>query len=302
MISHCRALAGLLVLSVGTSTATAQRTAAAVRSAPSGTLFIVGGGTQPPELVSHFIALAGGPGKARIAIFPMASSEAEASGKDKADQLRGMGTDAYVVNITREQAESDSVVQLVTRATGIWFPGGDQVRLADVLRGTKVLRAIQDRYRAGAVIGGTSAGAAIMSDSMLTGNQLRDGVVDTSTTGYPRVARKNIEIVPGLGFLHGAIVDQHFLRRQRSNRLLSVTLEHPTMLGVGIDEGTALRVDPDGTWTIEGASAALVFDARAAAVTPTAARTLGATELRLHLLPAGSTYDPRSGRASLPRK
>ena len=288
-------LAALLTLGVATVLA------AQPPAAPKGTLFIVGGGTQPPELVTHFVDLAGGRGKARIAILPMASAEAEAGGREKAEQLRELGADAFVVNVTRAQAQTDSVARLLDGATGIWFPGGDQVRLADVLRGTPTLRAIQARYRAGAVVGGTSAGAAIMSDSMLTGNQLRDGVVDTTTSGYPRVARRTIEIVPGLGFLHGAIVDQHFLRRQRSNRLLAVILERPTMIGVGIDEGTALRVDPDGRWTIEGASAALVVDARQAATTRAAARTLGATGLRVHLLPAGSTFDPRTGRASLPR-
>jgi cyanophycinase len=286
-----------VVLTLGTATALGAQTPAA----PKGTLFIVGGGTQPPELVTHFVDLAGGRGKARIAILPMASAEAEAGGREKAEQLRALGADAFVVNVTRAQAETDSVARLLDGATGIWFPGGDQSRLADVLRGTPTLRAIHARYRAGAVLGGTSAGAAIMSDSMLTGNQMREGVVDTTTTGYPRVARNTIEVVSGLGFLHGAIVDQHFLRRQRSNRLLAVILERPTMIGVGIDEGTALRVDPDGRWTIEGASAALVVDARDATATSPRARTLGATGLRVHLLPAGSTFDPKTGRASLPR-
>jgi cyanophycinase len=267
---------------------------------PAGTLFIVGGGTQPKPLVEHFVALAGGPGKARIAIFPMAS-EVASTGPEKADELKGLGADAFVLDLTREQADADSVVRLIQGATGIWFPGGDQSRLTKALAGSAALRAIHARYQAGAVVGGTSAGAAIMSDSMLTGNQLRpDGTLDTAGTGYPRVARHSIEIVPGLGFLHGAVVDQHFLRRQRANRLMSVVLERPTLLGVGIDEGTALRVDPDGRWTIEGASAAIVYDAREAAVTPTSAPRLGATGLRVHVLPAGSTFDPRTGRAALP--
>jgi cyanophycinase len=267
---------------------------------PAGTLLIVGGGTQPKPLVEHFVALAGGRGKARIAIFPMASEDST-TGPEKAEELRGLGADAFVLNLTRAQADADSVVRLIQGATGIWFPGGDQSRLTKALGGSAALRAIHARYQAGAVVGGTSAGAAIMSDSMLTGNQFRvDGSLDTAGSGYPRVARKSIEIVPGLGFLHGAVVDQHFLRRQRANRLMSVVLERPTLLGVGIDEGTALRVDPDGRWTVEGASAAVVYDARDAAVTPTSAPRLGATGLRVHVLPAGSTFDPRTGRAALP--
>lgn len=283
----------LAAVALCASVATAQR--------PAGTLFIVGGGTQPQALVDHFVALAGGPGKARIVVFPMATADAEKAGREKAEQLRGLGAEAFVLNVTHEQADVDSVARRLDGVTGVWFVGGDQSRITRALGGTATLRAVHARYRAGAVIGGTSAGAAIMTDSMLTGDQFApDGTRDTATTGYPRIARRNIEIVAGLGFLHGAIVDQHFLRRQRANRLFSVILERPSLIGVGIDEGTAVRVDPDGRWTIEGASAALVIDARGAAVTDVAAPRLGATGLRVHLLPAGSTFDPRTGKAALP--
>ena len=292
-----------VVLACATASAGAQSPARApnANAGVAGTLFIVGGGTQSPALVQHFVALAGGPGKARIVVFPMATADAESEGRGKAEQLQQLGASAFVLNPTHAQADLDSVVRQLDGVTGVWFVGGDQVRITRALGGTATLRAVQARYRAGAVIGGTSAGAAIMSDSMLTGNQFAaDGTLDTAGTGYPRIARHSIEIVPGLGFLHGAVVDQHFLRRQRSNRLMSVILERPTLLGVGIDEGTALRVDPDGRWAIEGASAALVIDARSATVTDPSAPRLGAAGLRVHLLPAGSTFDPRTGTATLP--
>jgi cyanophycinase len=196
------------------------------------------------------------------------------------------------------------VVRLIDGATGIWFPGGDQARLTGVLANTAAIRAIHARYRDGAVIGGTSAGAAIMSDSMITGDQFRAGEDTSGYFGdeYPRIARRAIVIAPGFGFLHGTIVDQHFIRRERNNRLLSVVLERPTLIGVGIDEGTALRVDPDGRWGIEGASAALIYDARSADVTPAGPARLGASNIRLHLLPSGSTFDPRTGTAVLPHR
>jgi cyanophycinase len=105
-----------------------------------------------------------------------------------------------------------------------------------------------------------------MSDSMLTGNQYR---APPDTNGYygdeyDSIARHFIEVVPGLGFLSGAIVDQHFITRERHNRLLSVVLERPTLIGVGIDEGTALEVEPGGGWRVLGASAVVVYDVRAA--------------------------------------
>lgn len=266
-----------------------------------GTLLIVGGGRQPEALVQRFVDLAGGRGKARIAVVPMASSEPVATGEEKAEELRGLGADVFVLNLSREQAESDSAVRLLNGVTGIWFTGGDQVGITAALLNTAVHRAIRARYQAGAVLGGTSAGAAIMSDSMLTGNQYR---APPDTNGYygdeyDSIARHFIEVVPGMGFLHGAIVDQHFITRERHNRLLSVILERPTLIGVGIDEGTALEVEPDGGWRVLGASAVVVYDARASKITGTAT-PLGASGIRLHVLPAGSSFDPRTGRATLP--
>ena len=92
----------------------------------------------------------------------------------------------------------------------------------------------------------------------------------------------------------------HFIRRERANRLLSVVLEHPSLLGVGIDEGTAVEVPPRGPWRILGASAVLIYDARRARITPDDAPVLGATGVRLLVLSSGSTYDPTTGRATLP--
>ena len=265
-----------------------------------GTLFIVGGGYQSPELVRRFIDLAGGPGKARIAILPMATEDALVTGAEKKAQLDSLGAEAFVVNVTRAQADDDSVVSKLARATGIWFPGGDQTPLAAALRGSAALRMIHDRYRAGAVVGGTSAGAAVMSDSMITGNQFWPGTAAIDSPSFSRIGRHTIEIAGGLGFLHAAIVDQHFIRRQRENRLFSVVLERPSLLGVGIDEGTVLEVAPDGTWAVLGASAVVGLDARRASVTTHGRPALGATDIRVSVLPAGSTFDPRTGRGTLP--
>jgi cyanophycinase len=140
---------------------------------------------------------------------------------------------------------------------------------------------------------------------MLTGEEKRVGGrrppadLKSPLAAYMTVARDDVETVPGFGFLPGAVVDQHFIRRRRSNRLLSVVLEHPQLVGVGIDESTALEVGPDGRWKVLGESAAMIFDARRARVTPAGAPALGATGVSLLVLPAGSTYDPVSGEAIL---
>ena len=121
-----------------------------------------------------------------------------------------------------------------------------------------------------------------------------------SADAYLTIARDDIVTTAGFGFLTNAIVDQHFFRRKRHNRLLSVVLEHPDLLGVGIDESTALVADSLGQWSVIGASAAIAYDARGATITDPSRRTLGATGVRVDILPPGSLYDPASpARAAL---
>jgi cyanophycinase len=292
-------VAALLLLCAAASPTLAQPARAS--SATRGTLFIVGGGPQPPALVQEFVRLAGGAGHAKIIVFAMASEDGKASGEEKADDLRKLGADARNVWVTREEANTDSIARLLDGATGIWFGGGDQVLLTRALKGTKTEAAIHARYRAGAVVGGTSAGAAVMSASMITGDERHPGGVRPvkDSASYMTIARDNMILSDGFGLLPTAVVDQHFVRRKRSNRLVSVVLELPLHLGVGIDESTALIVSPDGRWRVMGESVAVIYDARHAAITPTG-RTLGATGIAMHVLPEGGTFDPRTGTAKLP--
>ncbi|MFL5605325.1 MAG: cyanophycinase [Gemmatimonadaceae bacterium] len=307
--SHRSALYALLALiavgcaSARSAPAPAPAFQAATASTPSqarGTLFIVGGGPQPPALVQEFVTLAGGPGRARIIVFAMASSDGATSGEEKARDLRALGATALNVFVNHDQANTDSVTHLLDGATSIWFGGGDQVLLAKALRGTRTERAMHERYAAGAVVGGTSAGAAVISAAMITGDERRPGGdrPDT-TTGFMTIARDNIVVADGFAFLDDAIVDQHFLRRKRHNRLMSLVIERAPHLGVGIDESTALVVEPDGRWRVSGASAAVVYDARRSTTT-TPGTALGATGIMVHVLPAGSRFDPRTGEARLP--
>jgi len=151
------------------------------------------------------------------------------------------------------------------------------------------------------VVGGTSAGAAVLSAVMITGSERRPGGARRDTTvDFMTIARDNIVTDSGFALVTNAVIDQHFLRRKRHNRLISLVLEREPHLGVGIDESTALLVHPDGHWSVEGASAAVIYDARPAARTASSAATLGATGITMHVLSAGSTFDPATGRARLP--
>ena len=292
-----RFLAVALVAIAGSSQGCAPARTGVQPAPLRGHLVIVGGGPIPDAITRRFVDLAGGRGKARIAVLPMASSLAR-TGPEKAAELRALGADAFVLNVNRAEADADSVVKSLESVSGIWFSGGDQSRIMTALGGTRSALAIRNRYLGGAVIGGTSAGAAVMSASMITGDERRmggDRPPSDSSQAYITIDRDNVVTTEGLGLIAGAIIDQHFVRLKRQNRLVSLVLENPVQLGVGIDESTAIFVRPDGQWDVAGASVVVIFDARGGSVTPTGT-TLGAADVRMHLLPSGSLFDPRSGK------
>jgi cyanophycinase len=284
--------------------ASAPLAASAHGAAARGYLFIVGGGPQSAEMVQRFVDLAGGK-KAKIVVFAMASSDGKESGEEKAADLRKLGADAHAYFIGQSEANSDSMVKNMEGVTGVWFGGGDQVLLTKALLGTRVEKAIHERYEAGAVVGGTSAGAEVMANPMLTGEERHPGGVrppSDSSQHYMTIARDNMELVPGFGMIKGVLIDQHFLRRRRHNRFISVVLETAPHLGAAIDESTALIVHPDGHWTVMGESAVSVYDGRHAAITPVGAPVLGESGLILSVLPSGSSYYPATGKVVLPKK
>lgn len=259
-----------------------------------GNLIIVGGGDTPASVQQRFVALAGGPGKARIAVFPMASTQFDEEAQEVMTELRKLQADPQLINLERDDAQTEATAQLLEAFSGYWFLGGDQNRLAATLLGTRALDVIERRYQEGAVVGGTSAGAAVMTSEMLTGRQSGE------RGDAPPIARGAIDLGKGFGFLPDAIVDQHFLKRARYNRLLSAVLDRPQLIGVGIDEETALQVRSDGRWEVLGKSYVKVIDARGARMTHDRRHLTGASNIRLHLLPRGAVFDPKRARITLP--
>jgi cyanophycinase len=262
--------------------------AGALAQAPrtSGDLILIGGGDKPDEAMRKFVELAGGP-QSPIVVIPTASTE-RSTRKYYAKQFREeLGcTAATVLDIRkREDAMRPDFVEAVASARGIFFGGGDQVRITTALLDTPVGKAIAEAFARGAVVGGTSAGTACQSGPMITGE------------GDFTVIRANaVELKPGFGFFRGVIVDQHFVARQRSNRLISVILEHPDLLGVGVDEDTAVWVRPDGTFRVIGKGSVMVIDPGGASirrgVEAGGKDLLGVHDLRVHVLLDGEEYDP----------
>ena len=267
-------------------------------SEPLGSLIIVGGGDTPTLVQERLVALAGGPGKARIAVLPMASTKFDEEAKEVIDELKQLKAEAVLVNLNREEAKKEATAKRLEEFTGYWFLGGDQLRLAATLLGTRALEAIERRFEEGAVVGGTSAGAAVMSSAMLTGRGRR--LKGPEAAELRKIARGMTDVGLGFGFFPGAIVDQHFMQRARYNRLLSAVLDHPQLLGVGIDEETALLVRPDGIWEVLGSHYVKIFDARRARILEDDDALAGATDIRMHILPAGSLYNPKRRHALLP--
>ena len=289
---HLLASTGLVaLLSSAPVEARSPGTPAVVSAPHAGHLVLIGGGDKPAEAMRKFVELAGGK-DAPIVAIPTASSEADAAEYYEKLFREELGcTDVVSLRIrSRVDASRPDLAALARKARGIFFGGGDQIRITTALLGTPVGDAVAAAFASGAVVGGTSAGTACQSRRMITGEG-----------DFTRVRTRSVELWDGLGLLPPeVVVDQHFLRRQRQNRLLSVVLEDPSLLGVGVDEETAIWVRPDGTFQVLGESGVMVLDAKGAAVSsrprPTGQDLLGVRDLKLHLLLPGDTYDLHARR------
>lgn len=223
---------------------------------------VAGGGQLGPEIWSRFVELAGGD-TARIVLIPTAGTDEDFPDSWAGfEPLRGAGARHLQVLHTRDRevADSEAFAQVLRDATGVWIPGGRQWRLVDAYLNTRVhdeLRALLDR---GGVIGGTSAGASIQAEFLVRGDPTTNQVM--IAPGYEE----------GFGFLARSAVDQHLLARARENDLWEVLEARPELLGIGLDEGTALVVTGDRAEVI-GSSQVLLYSASDPTRTP---RTLSA--------------------------
>ncbi len=253
-----------------------------------GHLVIIGGGTRPAVIMELIARLAGG-AKGTMLVFPQASERPEA-GPELEVEFKALGLGRVViVGTDRAGADSDAVLQQTDGATGVYFAGGDQGRIMAALHGTKLEQRLHALYRGGAVIAGTSAGAAVMSRVMITGDENRPLTKDDN---WQTIEAGNVVTTAGLGFLDDAIVDQHFVRRRRHNRLISLVLEQPALLGIAIDEETAAWVKPGRTFEVVGNGPVLVLDAAQATTQRDASGNgLRGTDLRLHVLRPGAQFD-----------
>jgi cyanophycinase len=198
----------------------------------AGSLLVVGGGTLPDSIVKKFIELAGGPDSPIVIIPTAGDSETYSADWGGGNFLRKAGCKDITVLHTRSRAEADSeeFVAPLRRARGVWMPGGRHWRFVDSYLHTRTQRELENLLARGGVIGGSSAGATIQGSYMVRG--AREGNTIMMAAGY--------EI--GFGYLRNVTIDQHLIKRNRENDLSAVIAAHPELLGIGIDESTAIVV------------------------------------------------------------
>ncbi len=257
-----------------------------------GHLVIIGGGDKTDTIMHEIINLAGGK-DAKIIVIPNASSEPIESGQYNVDEFIKIGCpDVSYLYCNREGANQDSIIKKLNGVTGIFFGGGDQAFLTRDLLGTKLLEAIKKIFKNGGVVSGTSAGAAVMSELMITGNEL---INKDSSEMFNAIQKNNVEVKEGFGFIKSAFIDQHFIKRKRLNRTISVVLENPHLLGIGIDESTCIVVYPDETFEVLGENQVMIFDAtNCHNIKLDKNGNLGADNIRMHLLVNGDKFDLKS--------
>jgi cyanophycinase len=267
---------------------------------PKGNLFIIGGGERDAPLMKRYIQLAAGFGTGKVVIFTMASSVPGEVGPELLAEFKGNGAKEVVVyNLTHDQAMTPGSERILDGAGGIWFSGGDQALLTAALLGTPIHARMRELYAQGCVIGGTSAGAAVMSEFMITGNEKRTHGEEGT---WEVILADDVLHTEGFGFVKKAVIDQHFVTRRRHNRLIAVVLQNPSLVGVGIEESTAVLVRPDGRYEVLGEGQVIVYDARRAKTARLPDGHLGGHGLTMHVLLPGDVYDIDTGRVQEPSK
>jgi cyanophycinase len=233
-------------------------------------LVAIGGGKRPPAAIKQFVNWAGAE-KSKILIITWASGVPQESfdkiKKDFSAYQIASFENAPFAPLT-EKTRREFLAQL-KNSTGIFFTGGDQNRIMDVLADEELYAALRERYAAGVVFGGTSAGTAAMSTPMMTG-EANLKIIDGAKVGTRQ----------GLGLLPNIVLDQHFIVRQRENRLFGLILQNPTLLGIGIDEDMAVLVEDNRRAEVVGETQVMFVDAH---------NRKGA--MLIHLLKAGEQFD-----------
>ena len=263
-----------------------------------GKLLVIGGAEDKNEdsmvILPHFVEMCGGK-NARILVCGTPSKSVEEKERTYRELFEKIGVaEVMEPDVTKRlDGEDEELIAMVRRATGVFFTGGDQLRLTAIVAGTPFGNEIRHRvFNDGLIAAGTSAGAAAMSSTM---------VIAGSSSGTVR--RADVSLAPGLGYWRDTVVDTHFSQRGRVSRMLVIFAHNPQVLGVGLDEDTAIEVHPGEKFTVIGSGAAFVFDGTVTHSSAPEARdedVIAMTDSAMHVLPSGYGFDLRTKRPLLP--
>ena len=244
-----------------------------------------------PKVLKRFVELCGGD-EARIVVIPTASKLIE-TGTQYERLFPELGArEVTVLDFdTRRDAKEQNRLDRIEDATGVFFTGGNQLRLSTLLGGTPVAKLVRMLNARGVTVGGTSAGASILSEHMIAFG--REGF--SPSAGSVRLA-------PGLGLTNRFIIDQHFRQRDRLGRLVAALAYNPFAVGIGLDEDTAAFIGPDNTLEVEGSGAITVVDASRLQFSSMAdvasSQPVCLLGLTVHILTAGATFNLHTRQAS----
>ncbi|MFZ4712541.1 MAG: cyanophycinase [Bacteriovoracaceae bacterium] len=252
-----------------------------ISSFAQGELLLIGGGKRTPAILKKMIELSGdGP----ILLVPLASEIPEEIVVAVKSEFEALGfKNAEGFQCKAENVDDQTCLRQIENAHLVFFTGGDQNRLLKSLANTEALKLIRKKNKESLHLAGTSAGTAIMSEIMLTGEALAPYIE------FDGIRPKMVETTQGFGFVKKMIIDQHFLKRSRENRLMSAVFDHPELIGVGIDEATALLIHANESFEVLGDSAVMVIDARKSTISVSADR-YQARDLKVELLMSGSSF------------
>jgi cyanophycinase len=258
-----------------------------------GSLIAIGGAEDREDTMIILSYIAERIGSGKLVISTLASGYADEVWEIYRTLFSSMGVKSvkHLCMDHRDELLTDPRLEILADATAVFFTGGDQLRITTRLGGTALSERIEQIYRQGGIIAGTSAGATALGEMMLVGSPV-EGICKL----------RDIRMTPGLGLVKNVIIDQHFSERGRIRRLLGAVAENPRMLGIGVDEDTAVVVESDGAFHAIGSGAVYVVDGHDLSYTNISEvsfnRAMSVFGVKLHTLSDGDRFDMRSRHPS----
>ena len=263
-----------------------------------GILMAIGGAEErTPEspILKEFVRLAGGK-RANIVVMTVATDSPEEVGAEYIEVFEKIGVKSVqAVDVSsRADAAAEENVNAVRQASGLFFTGGDQLHITSLMGGTELQKAVHEIYEKGIIIGGTSAGAAMMSNSMILQGDGEEA---------PKLGA--VEMGPGMDLIVGCMIDTHFSQRGRHGRLLTAVAHYPQDMGIGLDENTAMIVDK-GEMRVMGTGAVTIIDAGGMTYANTPyikkGQNLALADVRVHVVCEGEKFNLSERQMIVPKE